>query len=100
MKKRIIVSLLMLTATLTTQAQSGTTKASKPKTARTTAASNPVIDSASNAGATNDGASGQSGRPMAIPSSSTSQGTSTQRTSTQNQVRSSQKIKKRTRSDS
>ena len=92
----------MLALAFNVQAQTTTSKpvkTSTPKSARATTTT-PIIDSASNAGATNDGASGQSGRPVAIPSSSTSQGASTRGSSTQRKSSSTRKVKQRTRSNS
>ncbi|SOD88921.1 hypothetical protein [Spirosoma fluviale] len=95
MNKQLIVHILVLaTLTFTAQAQSGSTKTSKPKSARGTTSTTVVIDSASNAGATNDGASGQSGRPMAIPSSTTAQASSVK-----SQERATRKVKRSSRSN-
>ncbi|WP_041616389.1 hypothetical protein [Spirosoma linguale] len=92
-KQLILHTLLLVTLTVTAQAQSGNTKTSKPKSARSTAPGSVVIDSSTNVSATNDGASGQSGRPMAIPSSTTAQGTSVK-----TQERAARKVKRSSRS--
>ncbi|MCX6214214.1 hypothetical protein [Spirosoma sp.] len=94
-KQLILHTLLLITLTVTAQAQTGTTpKASKPKSARSTTPGSVVIDSSMNVSATNDGASGQSGRPMAVPSSTTAQGTSVK-----TQERATRKVKRSTRTN-